>query len=89
MAHAEGDPFLRRPDPDVPPVQPRVDHTDSASPPAAHPTLPPPTYWPAALAFAITLIAWSFVTSSLIFFVGLLFLFLAIGGWIGDLLHEH
>lgn len=75
--------------PPTPAVQPRVDHTGSASPPAAHPALPRPTYWPAALAFGITLLAWGFVTTVYISIVGILMIFLAIGGWIGELLHEH
>jgi hypothetical protein len=75
--------------PPTPAVQPRVDHTEAASPPAAHPALPRPTYWPAALAFGITMLAWGFVTTFAISLVGLLVIFLAIGGWIGELLHEH
>lgn len=75
--------------PPTPAVQPRVDQTASGSPPAAHPSLPRPTYWPAALAFGITLLAWGFVTTFTISLVGLLVIFLALGGWIGELLHEH
>jgi hypothetical protein len=59
------------------------------SPAAEHPVLPRPTYWPAALAFAITLLAWGIVTSWLIGAVGLALFVLAIAGWIGDLLHEN
>ena len=69
--------------------QPHVDHTESGSPPAAHPELPRPTYWPAALAFGITLLAWGFLTTFYISLVGLGMIFLAIGGWIGELLHAH
>lgn len=75
--------------PATPAVQPHVDHTGTGAPPAAHPVLPQPTYWPAVLAFGITLVAWGFVTSVFISLAGLLVIFLAIGGWIGDLLHEH
>lgn len=75
--------------PATPAIQPRVDRTGEGSPPAAHPSLPRPTYWPAALAFGITLIAWGFVTTFYISLAGVIMLFLAIGGWIGELLHEH
>lgn len=75
--------------PPTPAVQPRVDHSDTGSPPPAHPALPRPSYWPAALAFGITLLAWGFVTTFYISVVGILMIFLAIGGWIGELLHEH
>ena len=75
--------------PPTPAVQPRLDQTGTASPPAAHPALPRPTYWPAVLAFGITLFAWGFVTTFYITLAGLLIIFLALGGWIGDLLHEH
>ncbi len=55
---------------------------------AEHVVLPPPTYWPIGLAFAITLLAWSVVTSLLITAVGLVIFAVALAGWIGDLLHE-
>lgn len=67
----------------------RIDNTGTGAPPPAHPALPRPTYWPAALAFGITLFAWGFVTTFYITLAGLLVIFLALGGWIGDLLHEH
>ena len=51
--------------------------------------LPNPTYWPAVLALAITFIAWGILTSLWITLVGFILFALAIGGWIGDLLHEH
>jgi hypothetical protein len=86
---SEDDPFLHRPDPGVPPVQPSVDDTRSASPAPAHPALPRPTYWPAALAFGITLLAWGLITTPLISIVGVLVICVAIGGWIGELLHGH
>jgi hypothetical protein len=75
--------------PATPPVQSQVDHTGRVSPPSAHPHLPEPTYWPATLAFGITLLAWGIVTTYAISLVGLLVICVAIGGWIGDLLHEH
>jgi|GEM_PF-3874578 len=86
---SDDDPFLHQSPSGVPPVQPRVDHTDAASPAAAHPVLPRPTYWPAALAFGITLFAWGFITSLLISIIGVMMIFVSIGGWIGELLHEH
>jgi hypothetical protein len=54
-----------------------------------HLELPEPTYWPAVLALGITFIAWSFVTSYIIFVVGLILFALALAGWIGDIHHEH
>ena len=51
--------------------------------------LPRPTSWPVALAFAITLLAWGLVTTWIISAVGLILLAVSIGGWIGELLHEH
>ncbi|HSH82076.1 MAG TPA: hypothetical protein VLA19_26410, partial [Herpetosiphonaceae bacterium] len=53
-----------------------------------HLELPAPTYWPAVLAFAITLLAWSLVTSTLIATIGIAVFILALAGWIGDLQHE-
>ncbi|CAA9297213.1 MAG: hypothetical protein AVDCRST_MAG26-4525 [uncultured Chloroflexia bacterium] len=53
-----------------------------------HLELPAPTYWPAVLAFAITLLAWSLVTSTLIAAIGIAVFILALAGWIGDLQHE-
>ena len=52
-----------------------------------HIALPLPTYWPAVLALAITLLAWSVITSWFIFGVGLLLFVVGLAGWIGDLLH--
>lgn len=75
--------------PDTPAEQPHVDQTGEGSPAPAHPLLPRPTYWPVALAFGITLLAWGFVTTFYITLVGVLVILLAIGGWIGELLHEH
>ncbi len=57
--------------------------------PVEHEHLPRPTYWPAALALGITFLAWAIVTSPLIAVVGMLLFALALGGWIGDLLHEN
>jgi hypothetical protein len=57
--------------------------------PVEHIHLPSPTYWPAVLALGITFLAWGIVTSFLIAGVGLLLFVVALGGWIGDLLHEN
>ncbi len=54
-----------------------------------HLELPEPTYWPAVLAFGITLFAWGLVTSYVIIGVGLLVFAVALAGWIGDLRHGH
>lgn len=51
--------------------------------------LPKPTYWPAVMAVAITFVAWSILTSWMIGAVGVALFALSLGGWIGDLLHEH
>lgn len=51
--------------------------------------LPRPTYWPAAMAFGITLLLWGIVTSLLISGVGLALFALALAGWIGELIHGH
>lgn len=54
-----------------------------------HEGLPEPTYWPAVLAFGITLIFWGILTSWIISGVGLIVFAVAIAGWIGDLSHDH
>jgi hypothetical protein len=51
--------------------------------------LPAPTYWPAALALAITFLAWGIATTWLISAVGLVLFIVALAGWIGDMLHGH
>lgn len=71
------------------PVQPQIGAPGTPTPPPAHPMLPRPTYWPIGLAFGITLFAWGIITSLFILVIGLLVMFAAIGGWIGDLLHDH
>jgi hypothetical protein len=76
-------------------------HTDERPSPPAAPAPPPgwlpveqhhlpaPTFWPAALALAITFLAWGIATTWLISAVGLLLLVVALAGWIGDMLHDH
>ena len=50
--------------------------------------LPPPTFWPAGLALAITFIFWGLITSWVVFAVGALLFVLSLGGWIADIRHE-
>jgi hypothetical protein len=51
--------------------------------------LPRPTYWPAALAFGITLLCWGILTSWIISIAGGIILAIALAGWIGELRHGH
>ena len=51
--------------------------------------LPRPTYWPAALAFALVLVAWGIATTYLISIIGAILLAISLAGWIGELLHDH
>jgi hypothetical protein len=50
--------------------------------------LPRPTYWPAMLALAITIMLLGPVTLMPISFVGLGLAAVALVGWIGEILHE-
>ncbi len=70
------------------PVTTGDEHENHHAPEMGHAVLPRPTYWPIALAFGITLLAWSLVTSFLIGLAGLAVFVVALAGWIGDLLHE-
>jgi hypothetical protein len=47
-----------------------------------------PTWWPAALAFGITLIAWGLITSAIVLAMGLVVVIVSLAGWIGDICHE-
>lgn len=47
-----------------------------------------PTFWPAALALAITLLFWSLVTSRVIALVGIILFAAALAGWIREICHE-
>ncbi len=62
-------------------------HPDWEMLPAAH--LPRPTYWPVVLAVGIMFLAWGIVTTVAISVIGLALLALALGGWIGELRHDH
>ena len=66
-----------------PAIAPR-DDWNSAAP--AH--VPPPSYWPAGLALASTLIRWGLVSSLILTGVGVVFFVVALSGWIGELRHE-
>jgi hypothetical protein len=50
--------------------------------------LPAPTAWPAALALAVTLILWGFVSSFVITDIGLALFVAALAGWVADIRHE-
>jgi hypothetical protein len=73
-----------------------VDQTSKPAPPelpAGWTILPPeklpePSIWPAALALAITFLAWGLVTSLIITGVGLALFAVALTGWIRDIRHE-
>jgi hypothetical protein len=51
-------------------------------------TLPSPTYWPAALAFAVTITAFGVVTSLLLSALGMTLFVVAIAMWIREIRHE-
>jgi hypothetical protein len=54
-----------------------------------HPeVMPRPTFWPAALAFAVTFLLWGIVTSPIITIVGAILLVVSLSGWIGDIRNE-
>ena len=72
------DPLSPPPDPNVPPGWTKL--------PVEH--LPAPTFWPAGLALAITFIFWGFISSWVVFAVGLALFALSLAGWISDLRHE-
>ena len=47
-----------------------------------------PTWWPAALAFGVTLTVWGLVASTFIIAIGLLTIAVSFAGWIRDIRHE-
>jgi len=49
--------------------------------------LPPPTYWPAMLAFGVMLALLGPVTNLAVTVVGLLLAGAALVGWIGEIIH--
>ena len=52
------------------------------------PVLTEATWWPAALAFGITLAALGLITSAIIFAMGLIAASVSLAGWIKDICHE-
>ena len=50
--------------------------------------VPRATFWPAAAALAVMLVAWGLVTSPVILVVGGVLLVTSIAGWIGEIRHE-
>ena len=50
--------------------------------------LPQPNYFPAGLAMGTTFIFWGFITSWVIFVVGLGLFAAALAGWISEIRHE-
>ena len=53
-----------------------------------HEHLPNATYFPAGLAMGTTLIFWSFITSWVIFLVGVALFIASLAGWISEIRHE-
>ena len=47
-----------------------------------------PTFWPAGIAFGITLFAWGLITSIVLVGFGLAVFIVSLIGWIGELRHE-
>src|SRR3954447_1753422 len=50
--------------------------------------IPRPTYWPAGLAFGITLFIWRLITTPLLSAPGLVIFAVSLAGWIGEIRHE-
>ncbi|MBW8781662.1 MAG: hypothetical protein JF599_07225 [Verrucomicrobia bacterium] len=50
--------------------------------------LPPPTFWPAGFALAITCLFWGLITSWVVFGIGVLLFTASLAGWITDIRHE-
>jgi hypothetical protein len=51
--------------------------------------IPRPTVWPSALALAVALLGWGLLTSVVLLAIAVILSVVALGGWIGDLRHEH
>lgn len=47
-----------------------------------------PTFWPAGIAFGITLLAWGLITSFVLIAGGFAVFLVSLIGWIGELRHE-
>ncbi len=63
------------------------DHPDWETLPPTH--LPRPTYWPVVLAVGVMFLAWGIVTTIAISIIGVALIALGLGGWIGELRHDH
>ncbi len=50
--------------------------------------VPRPTWWPAAAALGVMLIAWGLLTSLTIFLIGASLFGVSVAGWIGEIRHE-
>ncbi|MDB5220994.1 MAG: hypothetical protein JWO86_8921 [Myxococcaceae bacterium] len=50
--------------------------------------LPRPTFWPAGVAFGITLLMLGLLTSFVVIAIGLAVFVVSLAGWIGELRHE-
>ncbi len=51
--------------------------------------IPEPTYWPVTLALGVTLLVWGIISSPLLWIPGIILFAVALGGWIGEMLHDH
>ena len=49
--------------------------------------IPRPTYFPAAMAFGLTLFFWGLVSSSVVLGTGIVLIVVSLIGWIGELRH--
>jgi hypothetical protein len=50
--------------------------------------IPRPTYVPAAMALGLTFFFWGFVTSPVVFIMGLLVIAFALASWVREMRHE-
>jgi hypothetical protein len=68
------------------------DGTDSADradwSEARPPTIPRPTYCPAAMAFGVTFLLWGMITSPVVVGAGVLVVVVSLAGWIGEMRRE-
>jgi len=51
--------------------------------------IPKPTVWPSAMALAVALLGWGLLTSAVLLAIAVILSVVALGGWIGDIRHEH
>lgn len=76
------------PEPTPAPVNPSAPTTPPGWTPLPVEHLPAPTFWPAGVAFAITLLFWGLISSWVILALGGGLLVVSLAGWITDLRHE-